>query len=532
MSLKNIKRSLKIIYVWILLLKFELGKLIKFANKSKVTSTDILCKTSNLSRWIERNLGEISQSKKYSNKFSKFTLKMGHISMGNGSLERAIDYYHLSEVLSGSNNNRYLKVQASLGAAKFMVGDVDVANKHIKNYAFTKRIVRENSAETAWLRVLGQTWYAAIGHICLIDFYLKQYEMKLSYYSKPEKIILNNSGKYKFPNIYLIEKVRELGVEVIGATIGEYYDTFKPVVNKKRFNDLSDLEISSMADEMWDYDFGEEQCYIYTHGISIIQKEWERRNNAPLFRLNSKEKSELSVLLNKMGIPQDSWYVCLHVRESGFHEKWNKMYPSSRDADISTYIKVIEEIANRGGYVVRLGDESMQTLPEMENLIDYSHSNYKSEKADILLSAGCRFYIGTNSGLATVPGIFGVPMVLTNWLPISLPLWFGQDLMIPKLFLYKPEARLMSLEEMLNSKAGAIQNTLEFSDEIVVQDNTPDDLRDAVIEMIEKLEGTFSYADEDAKLQDKYSEICNKNGSYKGSNIGYYFSNKYNILPV
>jgi putative glycosyltransferase (TIGR04372 family) len=55
---------------------------------------------------------------------------------------------------------------------------------------------------------------------------------------------------------------------------------------------------------------------------------------------------------------------------------------------------------------------------------------------DIFLMAGASLFIGSGSGPATVAEAFGVPLVLTNYLPISTLYQSRQTLFIPRLLQY------------------------------------------------------------------------------------------------
>ena len=81
-----------------------------------------------------------------------------------------------------------------------------------------------------------------------------------------------------------------------------------------------------------------------------------------------------------------------------------------------------------------MGDPSMTPLPQMDNVLDYAHSQAKSDWMDVFLCGRCRFFIGLASGLSQVAARFGVPCVYVNWISNVLPAFSGRDLYIPKLF--------------------------------------------------------------------------------------------------
>ena len=56
----------------------------------------------------------------------------------------------------------------------------------------------------------------------------------------------------------------------------------------------------------------------------------------------------------------------------------------------------------------------MTPLPQMERVIDYAHSPYKSELLDLYLISQCRFLLGHNSGPDVVANLLRKPRLLVN----------------------------------------------------------------------------------------------------------------------
>ncbi|HET9132593.1 MAG TPA: TIGR04372 family glycosyltransferase [Terriglobia bacterium] len=212
------------------------------------------------------------------------------------------------------------------------------------------------------------------------------------------------------------------------------------------------------------------------------------------------------------------------MREPGFHKAWHEKHPGTRNADVLTYMKAVHSIIDRGGYVVRMGDPTMKELPLLEGLIDYAHSEMKSEEMDVFLCGKARFFIGTNSGLGLVPPIFGVPCALTNWSPIALPQWYPRDRFIPKRIYSKQLKRNLTFEEMFASPAGWQQFNHYFeSEELEVIDNTPEEIDELILEVLDETEGKATWSDEDQRLLEAYNEVVLRHGSYVGARIGRVF---------
>ena len=182
-----------------------------------------------------------------------------------------------------------------------------------------------------------------------------------------------------------------------------------------------------------------------------------------------------------MGIPIDEWFVCLHVRETK-----NLKDSAYRDAAIQNYVEGIKAITNTGGWVVRIGDASMTPLPQMDRVIDYPHTRYKSELSDLYLISQCRFFFGTTSGPLDVATLFNKPMLLvnTNEWSAGFPLKKG-DLTIIKHTFSRSRNRFLSVNEALEEPF-TCQVFGGDSKEYVKVENTSEEIRDVVEEYLMK----------------------------------------------
>lgn len=198
------------------------------------------------------------------------------------------------------------------------------------------------------------------------------------------------------------------------------------------------------------------------------------------------------------------------------------------DADIGAYRVAIESIVTRGGWVIRMGNPYMTPLPPMPQVIDYVHTDYFTDWMDVFLWASCRFFIGTQSGPQLVPPSFGVPCVLTNFPSIGIRLWFSQNIQIFKLRWSEKESRYLNFSEIITSDLGWAEST-EYLASMGVKlvDNTPEEINDAVMEMMDGLEGKQSYSREDEELQKRFDKVCNLDAYKKNSRIGRDFLRKW-----
>lgn len=62
-----------------------------------------------------------------------------------------------------------------------------------------------------------------------------------------------------------------------------------------------------------------------------------------------------------------------------------------------------------------MGSKVQKKLTNIDNpkIIDYA-TKYRSDFADIYLSAKCKFFVGCSAGILCVPYIFHVPVIQAN----------------------------------------------------------------------------------------------------------------------
>jgi putative glycosyltransferase (TIGR04372 family) len=253
----------------------------------------------------------------------------------------------------------------------------------------------------------------------------------------------------------------------------------------------------------------------------FVQRQWEADGRAPVLALTEGQKQDGREALRRLGVPDDAWFAALHVRDPGFFNEDLGLSPNTfRNVDIGAYGPAIEAIVERGGWVVRLGDQSAPPLPSRPGVVDYARSDERSPEMDVFCCAACRFFVGSDSGPVWVAGAFGVPVVETDWSTLGVWPVPEQDIFVPKT-LRDAEGRAMSLSQMVESAFYGVTAAAAFERRgIAVVDNGPEDIRDAVVEMIDRLEGTIEYSDEDERLQARFRELADPYGVGISSRVG------------
>jgi len=285
---------------------------------------------------------------------------------------------------------------------------------------------------------------------------------------------------------------------------------------------LPPAQFSQITEPLWATKLSSGKTLWHMEFAAAVQRQWEARGGAPLLSLSQEDEAFGRNGLAELGLPADAWFAGFHVREPGFWWKWNRFHASTRDADVDTYVQAMQAVVARGGWVVRMGDASMKKLPVLPGVIDYAHSALKSERMDVYLTARCRFFVGVNSGLSFLPSTFGRPCVLTNFTPISVPFPYSADIAVPKLFRRRGADRFISIEELFAAKLADVQFQQRIPHDVEVIDNRPEEICDAVLEMLDELEGRIGTPELDQvkQLRARFDQIALAHQSFLGSRIG------------
>jgi putative glycosyltransferase (TIGR04372 family) len=253
----------------------------------------------------------------------------------------------------------------------------------------------------------------------------------------------------------------------------------------------------------------------------LILNKWGER--APIFEITDDLSKRGTDALLALGVPEGAWFVCVHARDGAFSpgdESWH----SFRNSDISTYDLAIDEIIRRGGWCIRMGEPVAASLAPRPGLIDYPVSPFKSDWMDIFLCSRARFFLGNTSGLAIVSTIAGVPCALAHMAPYGASLGMHRrDLSIPKLLQRRETGEVLSFREIFSSEAANFRYGNKYNETgLTPIENTPEQVRDLAIEMLDTLEGTLRRTAKDEERQKAYRDLMTpRHYTYHaGSRIG------------
>lgn len=516
---------------------FELGKLLAQKNrriqaiesykKAIAINFDLEAAHINLVNLLIEQ-AEIDEAKQKQNTPSleqEALFNLGSLLIQQGKLEEAIEIYQRAIAIKPNWTSAYLKLTEAHMKKSWNFYDVgklhesinsteraiDIYNSQLEKHPLGNLGIRFITPEyfTSW------PWLGAIGHLATnIDIYIKmgilgwrpQHHTILL--APPEQVINPSLLNYWRRYLHII-------------TDPSLIERLLPLAKTMRCLEYTLFHIKIAQGQMVDV----------SYAFSVVQKQWEVEKKNPLLTLSPSDYERGWNRLQDLGVPKNAWFVCLHVREDGFRAEG---LITHRSADIDTYLFAIKSIVARGGWVIRMGDPSMKPLSSMSQVIDYAHTKAKSDWMDVFLSTSCRLFLGSASGLITVPWVFGIPCAMTNAWPLSGRPASNQDLFIPKLAWSEVENRYLTFEEALAPRFFFNLNSkLLYSWGIKVVDNTPEEINDLVLEMLDRLDGKVQYTEEDEILQQEFNSLPTPYGpSAFNSRMGRSFLQKYYNLGL
>ena len=471
---------------------------------------------------------EIDESKQKQNTPSleqEALFNLGNLLIQQGKLQEAIEIYKRAIALNPNWTAAYLKLVEAHMMLSWNFYDVgklhesisstesaiDIYNSQLEKHPLGNVGIRFITPEyfTNW------PWLGAIGHLALnIDIYIKMGILGW----RPQYHTILLAPLEQVINPCLLNYWRRY-IHII--TDPSVIDRLLPLAKTMRCLEYTLYHIKLASRQMVDLGYA----------FSTVQKQWQTQSKPPLLVRSPSDCERGWNCLQDLGVPKNAWFVCLHVREDGFRREGMTTH---RSADINTYSAAIESIVARGGWVIRMGDPTMKPLLPMKQAIDYAHTDAKSDWMDVFLCTSCRFFLGSASGLACVPLVFGVPSAITNTWPISGRPQSNQDVFIPKLAWSEVENRYLTFEEALAPRFFFNLNSkLLYSWGIKVVDNTPEEINELVLEMLARLEGRVQYTEKDEALQQQFNSVPTPYGPYPAnSRIGRSFLQKYCNLGI
>jgi len=312
---------------------------------------------------------------------------------------------------------------------------------------------------------LENAYFSAVGHISLLDYFLKGRKLEKFDMCK-EQLVYDKTS----------------------VSNQELARLFLPICKELKIDILENLPSEILEGDLETYIRPGGEYATARRMYSDIQMQWESEKREPLIHLTDEINTLGCNILEKNGLPKDAWFVGLHIRSA------KDLLRLGRNADFENYVDAVAEISEHGGWTLRTGTEQSKKLFSLPNFIDTRELNLSKFEREVLhtyIWARSRFFIGNLSGGTNPPGAFGVPILWTDIHPISgFRPPSRRDLLIPKMIHNVRMNRKLSLEECLSEehRYSQSENPLKLlmnGYELLASSSS--DLRSAVRDMLIKI---------------------------------------------
>jgi len=241
------------------------------------------------------------------------------------------------------------------------------------------------------------------------------------------------------------------------------------------------------------------------------------KNKKPNLFFTPKEEQDGRKGLASLNMPPNTPFVCFHCRDAAYlntvFPETNWGYHDFRDSRIDNYVPAMEKLVEQGYYAVRMGHIVREELrTENDRIIDYASNGNRSEFMDIYLGAKCRFFLCSDTGISIIPEMFRIPTVYVNWVPIArISPWVINGLFIPKKLYRKDEDRYLTFKEIIHSELGHCgDGEVTRKHGIRLEENSPEEIETVVLEMENRLCGTWQPHPDDEDLQHRFWDFFGK----------------------
>ncbi len=241
---------------------------------------------------------------------------------------------------------------------------------------------------------------------------------------------------------------------------------------------------------------------------------WKNQNSSISFTL--KDQKIGKDLEHEFRFNTVNEFVCIGLPEKIYYEtKFAQEHGPSINQDLftmmpswETYSPSTIKLAESGLDVLRMGQFVEQPIsrPKNEGVIDYA-SLYRSEFGDVWLLGNCKFAIsGNGTGFYWISAAMNRPVVATD-LPSPQKTSYGQnDIFLPLLALSRSSKELLPFSWLIKNTEWASNRQLIEGDIEIVK-NTAEEITEVVLEMNQRIDGTWVETDEDIELQERFKKL-------------------------
>ncbi|MEW6319616.1 MAG: TIGR04372 family glycosyltransferase [Acidobacteriota bacterium] len=238
------------------------------------------------------------------------------------------------------------------------------------------------------------------------------------------------------------------------------------------------------------------------------QRKASRRNGPgrEVVRLRSDIERRTERTASLLGLDPSTRIVTLHVRESGYrstHGFRERSFDDTRNARIEDYALAVDLLVSRGYTVVRIGDPSMTPFAR-KGMIDLATSPFRDDWVEFWCLQRSDFFIASDSGPFYWAELFGFPRLAVNLVQFGAGAAGARDRFVPKLVVDRGTGRRLAIREMLSDD---FLRTGRDPGRYTPVDNSPEDLRDAVEDMLGVLRGDEPWSEGQRCYHERMSAV-------------------------
>jgi len=223
-------------------------------------------------------------------------------------------------------------------------------------------------------------------------------------------------------------------------------------------------------------------------------------NSQPFITLDQKYIENAENLLGSLGLPVNSPFIALHVRNKS---KFSS--DDTRKAEIKNYEMAISELINRDYWIVQFGTDDQNIVFHHPKVIQIPSSNSMSVYLTPYVIANAEIFITSNSGPTHIAPLFNTPVLQTNVIALGKNICSltGKSLHLPKK--WKRAGSFLSLNELLNSPEGYSDTGIRYLNKkgIELIENSPTEIYEGVLDILNHLKTSkeFLYKEQIDKIR-------------------------------
>ena len=262
----------------------------------------------------------------------------------------------------------------------------------------------------------------------------------------------------------------------------------------------------------------------------------------PTLSFTDAEKHKGSELQQRLLSDAAKPFVCIALPEKSYYElKIEKEHLVSKSTDLysnfpswESYSSCINSLSDLGLDVIRMGQSVDSAIdPSSCKIINYA-STTRSEFGDVWLLGNCKFVIaGGGTGIYWLASSFDKPVLITDSYDLFNTSFGQHDLKIPQLAWSRSEKNFKLFSWLIKQGQGWAQNRSLIHGDIEIIKNTAEEIKEVVLEMNQRLDGTWIETDEDVELQNRFKKLRENVPKWQvqeGVRIGAAFLRRYQHL--